>query len=87
MTNSFSLVCSNPSNPRVPVIRYDLQSDISLLDGESQLALMDLGLKWADRNRAEVLALLDLEPYSVDDGWDCLAETELAIPLTRKVTR
>lgn len=88
---SFSLVCQNDSNPRVPEIRYDMQSDISQLDGESQLALLDLGVKWSERNAA---LQFDLAPFEalddLDEGWSCLSPTVLAeqpFPLTRKITR
>lgn len=38
------------TNRFVPEVRYDLRSDIALLDGDSQLGLLDLAVVWADRN-------------------------------------
>lgn len=42
--------CSSMTNRFVPEVRYDLRSDIALLDGDSQLGLLDLAVVWADRN-------------------------------------
>lgn len=44
----------NPSTTLVPEVRYDLGSDIALLDGESQLGLLDLAFKWSEQNSALV---------------------------------
>lgn len=57
--------------PIVLEVRYDLQSDIALLDGVSQLGLMDLSLVWAERNAKLAAEVLDLEPFEVDT-WPCL---------------
>ena len=38
------------NNNTVPEIRYDLTSDIARLDMVSQIALLDLGQKWAEKN-------------------------------------
>lgn len=57
----------------VIAIRYDLTSDIARLDGESQLALIDLALVWAERNRALLdEAPFELAPYAELDAWPAL---------------
>lgn len=45
---------------RVEEIRYDLTSEISKLDMESQIGLLDLALEWAERNRQELDRQLDI---------------------------
>jgi hypothetical protein len=67
-------------------IRYDLNGNSHLLDLESQERLLELGLKWADRNAELAAEVFDLVPYEVreeldiDRGWSCLnpyAKTEI----------
>lgn len=51
---------------RVEEIRYDLTSEISKLDMESQIGLLDLALEWAERNRQELDKQLDVTDEEID---------------------
>lgn len=54
-------------------IRYDLTSDISRLDMDSQMGLLDLGVAWSERNAALAAEEpFELAPYEELSQWPCL---------------
>jgi hypothetical protein len=64
-------------NVVVSEIRYDLVSDLARLDMDSQMALLDLGVAWSERN-AELAAEapFELAPYEELSQWPCLIQAE-----------
>jgi hypothetical protein len=60
-------------NKNVAEVRYDLASDSSSLDLDSQEKLLCLALDWSARNDALAAEEpFELAPYQELDGWPCL---------------